>query len=43
MASLLESYDEPFLFYIDTVIERTAAAVRIQQNWRKYINNCKQA
>ena len=42
MASLLENYEEPFLFYVDDILERSAAAVRIQQNWRKYLNNKKQ-
>lgn len=37
MQSLLENYDEPFLIYADNILERTAAAVRIQQNWRKYL------
>lgn len=37
MQSLLENYDEPFLIYADKILERTAAAVRIQQNWRKYL------
>lgn len=37
MQSLLENYNESFLFYADNILERTAAAVRIQQNWRKYL------
>lgn len=37
MQSLLENYDEPFMIYADCLLERTAAAVRIQQNWRKYV------
>lgn len=27
------------LIYADNILERTAAAVRIQQNWRKYLVN----
>ena len=42
MASLLENYEEPFITYIDDVLERSSAAVRIQQNWRRYFNNKKQ-
>ena len=42
MASLLENYDEPFIFYVDDILERSSAAVKIQQNWRKYISNKKQ-
>lgn len=37
MQSLLQNYDEPFMIYADCLLERTAAAVRIQQNWRKYV------
>lgn len=37
MQSLLENYEEPFMIYVENVMERTAAAVRIQQNWRKYL------
>lgn len=39
MQSLLENYNEPFMIYADCILERTAAAVRIQQNWRKYMVN----
>ena len=34
---MLENYDEPFLIYTDNLLDRTAAAVRIQQNWRKFL------
>ena len=37
MQSLLENYDEPFMIYTDNLLDRTAAAVRIQQNWRKFL------
>lgn len=39
MQSLLENYDEPFMIYVENILQRTAAAVRIQQNWRKYMTN----
>jgi hypothetical protein len=40
--SLLENYEEPFVIYADFFMKRTAAAVRIQQNWRRFISNKKQ-
>ena len=37
--SILENYNEPFIFYVDKVINRTCAAVTIQKTWRRYISN----
>ncbi len=39
MMSLLQNFDEPFIFYIDNVLKRTCAAVTIQKCWRRYISN----
>lgn len=39
MQSLLQNYTEPFMVYVENILQRTAAAVRIQQNWRKYLTN----
>ena len=40
--SILENYEEPFIFYVDKVINRTCAAVTIQKTWRRYISNKRQ-
>ena len=37
MQSLLQNYEEPFIIYTENILRRTAAAVRIQQNWRKFL------
>jgi hypothetical protein len=39
MLSLLENYDEPFIFYVDSILKRTCAAVAIQKTWRRFISN----
>jgi hypothetical protein len=39
MLSLLESYEEPFMIYVDKVMKRNAAAVLIQKTWRRFISN----
>lgn len=42
MMSLLESYEENVSIYTEKLLERTTAAVKIQQQWRRYVNNKKQ-
>lgn len=43
MLSLLESYEEPFIFYVESLLRRTCAAVAIQKTWRRFLSNKHQA
>lgn len=42
MMSLLENYTENVPIYTPKLLERTASAVKIQQQYRRYINHKKQ-
>ena len=42
MMSLLENYHENVAVYTEKLLERTTAAVKIQQQWRRFINTKRQ-